>query len=343
MSEEHVSVSEYTKAFEILFPDGGWFRVPKILHRIRPLRRFEKDGKTQSERVLLKLAAYTLAAALNQSAAQRAVSKNAGWFTFCIDKTEEDTGLGADAQQRHLSLLEECNLIERRRASSVYGKRQVKINYRLLTKLLNKHDDQTSPPPKTANDHIPRKAASEPATNREKRRVPTAKSGETTSKKGLKDPRGAASASRNGHTPPQPASLNGEVHTPFKQQRAALSDRKKWLTGDKPHELAAQQLYKALRKKGRRTIGVGAGVWSEPLRPLSKREANFNAVLAWFCDHCGKGDPSGLPDIANGRQFSEHFDWIEKRWKIATGRSLKPKKLEDIWAGEPEDEVLEQP
>jgi hypothetical protein len=116
--------SKHQIAFELLYADGEWFRLPKWLHRIRP-----KGNR-------LKTAAYTLAALLNQSSMKKAVLKNKGWFDFSQQKAEDETGFPPDCQNGHLTTLEDYGLVRRRRASRPCGRRQVKILYKTLVDLI---------------------------------------------------------------------------------------------------------------------------------------------------------------------------------------------------------------
>ena len=120
---------KYQIVIETMYADGQWYRLPKWVFKLRPV----KDGKPSE----LKDAAFTLSAMLNQSSYHKAVSHNNGWFVYSIEQAEEDTGFKQDRQEAHINTLVACKLVEKTREQRLGGRRLLRINYDLLVDLIN--------------------------------------------------------------------------------------------------------------------------------------------------------------------------------------------------------------
>lgn len=116
--------------FKYLYADNQWYRLPKVLHKITPIyypEAEERRAGKKPKQVKLRIAAYTLAAMLNQANVQ---DGHDGWFKFSTKKTEEDTGFCRKTQYNHIYFLQRCKLVYcPTRAKEVRGRREVKINY----------------------------------------------------------------------------------------------------------------------------------------------------------------------------------------------------------------------
>ena len=116
--------------FKYLYADNRWYRLPKVLHKIQPTYYPDADERAAGKKpkhTKLRIAAYTLAAMLNQANVQ---DGHDGWFKFSTKKTEEDTGFCRKTQYNHIYFLQRCKLVYcPHRAKEVRGRREVKINY----------------------------------------------------------------------------------------------------------------------------------------------------------------------------------------------------------------------
>lgn len=235
-------------------------------------------------------------------------------------------------QQRYLEAEWSRTAEEREALAGEYGKAHRKAYRKLLKHLADKDDDsEATPEPASLKEDIggvqgkplpPLKGNLEPLHIR----VLNTKPG------------GGAAASRpSTRGVEQPLPLNGKpTHT---GNGAAKPP--------KPLSPECMEVAKAAHKAScdahKAKVQGSPLVWAKNLAAICKRiteggESRVLAAFRWYCKAV-KQDGYRGPDITCSKAVNERsFLWLEREMK-----GKRKRRLEDIWAGEPEDEVLEQP